>query len=90
MEQTEHTAGAFDIRVIIAGLIGTYGVVLVALGLFATSAEDLTRADGLNINLWAGAGMVAVAVLFVAWARWRPIVVAEDSETADEPPPSGR
>jgi len=74
------TAGAFDIRMIIAMLIGLYGVVLVITGLVATSDADLDKADGININLWAGLGMTAVAALFLVWARLRPIVV----ETPDE------
>ncbi len=79
-----HKAGAFDIRTFIAALIGTYGVVLVAMGLFATSDEDLAKADGWNVNLWAGLGMVVAALLFQAWAMWRPVVVPE-GEPDDEP-----
>lgn len=74
------TAGAFDIRIIIAMLIGLYGVVLVITGLVATSDADLDKADGVNINLWGGLGMVAVAALFLVWARLRPIVVEEPHE----------
>jgi drug/metabolite transporter (DMT)-like permease len=77
-------AGAFDIRNFIAMLIGIYGVVLVLLGIFDTSAEDLERAGGLNINLWAGAGMAVVAAAFAAWARMRPVVVPAET---DEPEP---
>jgi drug/metabolite transporter (DMT)-like permease len=74
------TAGAFDIRIIIAMLIGLYGVVLVVTGLVATSDADLEKADGININLWGGLGMAAVAALFLAWARLRPIVVEDPPE----------
>lgn len=77
------TAGAFDIRIIIAMLIGLYGVVLVITGLVATSDADLEKADGININLWGGLGMTAVAALFLAWARLRPIVV-EDPHKGEE------
>lgn len=79
----KHTAGAFDIRVIIAGLIGAYGVILTLLGLLDTSEDELTKSGGLNINLWAGIGMLVVAAAFVAWARWRPIVVPDEPETTD-------
>ncbi|MCW2748408.1 MAG: hypothetical protein JWP10_1550 [Nocardioidaceae bacterium] len=68
--------GLFDIRFVIAGLIGLYGVIITLLGLFNASDEELARGDGLNINLWAGLGMIAVALAFAAWARWRPLVVA--------------
>lgn len=72
-----HQAGTFDIRMFIAMLIGLYGVVLVVMGLLGTPEEQLDRADGLNINLWAGLGMVVTAVLFVLWARLRPVVVPD-------------
>jgi len=78
--QSAHKAGAFDIRTFIALLIGIYGLVLVGMGLFSTSETDLAKADGININLWAGIGMVVVAALFQAWAMWRPTVVPDDDE----------
>ncbi|MCI2422097.1 hypothetical protein MOQ72_32160 [Saccharopolyspora sp. K220] len=76
------TAGAFDIRVVIALLFAIYGVVLTIAGFVQPSAE-VDKAAGVNINLWAGLGMIVFAVVFVAWARLRPIVVPED-EPAEE------
>ena len=81
----KHTAGAFDIRTIIAGLIGTYGIILTLLGLFRATEEELAKGDGLNINLWAGIGMIVVAVAFLLWVRLRPIIVPE--ETGPPAPP---
>jgi hypothetical protein len=78
--EAPHRAGAFDIRTFIALLIGVYGLVLVLAGLVGTSETELDRADGLNINLIAGIGMVVVAVAFLAWARMRPVVVPEHVE----------
>lgn len=77
-------AGAFDIRTFIAMLIGTYGIVLVVMGLFSTSDEDLAKAGGLNVNLWAGLGMVIVAAAFQAWAMWRPVVVPLESDSQEK------
>ena len=77
-------AGAFDIRTFIAALIGTYGIVLVVMGLFSTSDEDLAKAGGINVNLWAGLGMVIVAAAFQAWAMWRPVVVPAESESPEK------
>ncbi|GAB3829296.1 hypothetical protein [Kribbella italica] len=75
-------AGAFDIRVVIAALIGLYGVLLTVLGIIADPAE-VDKADGLNINLWGGIAMLVFAAVFVLWSRLRPIVVpAEPSETS--------
>lgn len=82
MATGQHTVGLFDIRFIIGGLIGLYGVILTLLGLFNASDEELARGDGLNINLWAGLGMLVVGILFVAWARLRPVIVPDDSESS--------
>ena len=70
-----HTAGAFDVRNVIAGLIGLYGLVLVVVGLVDRSEEALAKAGGVNANLWAGIAMVVVAAGFALWSRLRPIVV---------------
>lgn len=74
---TKHTAGAFDVRTLIGGLLGIYGVILVLLGTFRATEEELARGDGLNINLWAGLGMLVVAAAFLAWVKWRPLVVED-------------
>lgn len=71
-------AGAFDIRVVIAALIGVYGLVLTILGIIADPAE-VDKADGLNINLWGGIAMLVFAAVFVLWSRLRPIVVPAES-----------
>ncbi len=82
--ETAHKAGAFDIRTFIAMLIGIYGIVLVVMGLFSTSDEDLAKAGGFNVNLWAGLGMVVAASLFQAWAMWRPVIVLENPDAAEQ------
>jgi hypothetical protein len=77
-----HKAGAFDIRVFIASLIGIYGVVLVICGIIGPSEAELDKSGGVNINLYAGLGMTVVAALFLLWARLRPVVVPTQT-TAD-------
>ena len=72
------TVGLFDIRFIIGGLIGLYGVILTLLGIFNASDKELAKGDGLNINLWAGLGMLAAGVAFMVWARLRPVIVPDD------------
>ena len=84
-DRSAHRAGALDIRVVIAMLLGVYGVVLVLMALFATSARDLDRAGGLDVNLWAGLGMLVVAAVLVGWARLRPVVVPDRPEEAEQP-----
>ncbi|MCA0146496.1 hypothetical protein [Blastococcus sp. LR1] len=68
-------AGAFDVRNVIAELIGLYGVVLVVVGLLDDSAEAMAKTGGVNANLWAGIGMLVVAVAFALWSWLRPTVV---------------
>jgi hypothetical protein len=87
-----HKAGAFDVRNVIAGLIGFYGLVLVLVAIFGDTDTDKT--GGVNANLWAGLAMVVFAVAFAAWSRLRPIVVdpragggaGEDIAGGDRPP----
>lgn len=78
--EVKKRAGLFDIRIVIAGLMGLYGVILVLLGLFNATDEELARGDGLNINLWGGIGMLVVSAAFIAWARLRPIVVPVETD----------
>jgi hypothetical protein len=81
-----HKAGAFDIRNFIAALIGAYGVILVIYGIIGSSATQLKKSDNININLWAGIGMLVVSAFFVIWARMRPVVVPDHIEEDDRPP----
>lgn len=83
--EEKRRAGLFDIRFIIAALIGIYGAILVVVGFF-TSEEQKSKADGMNINLYAGIGMLVVAALFMLWTRLRPIVVPADPEDASDGP----
>jgi hypothetical protein len=82
--QTGRTAGAFDIRLIIAVLFFVYGVVLTIMGSVATSATTLAKSAGFNINLWSGVGMLIFAVLFALWVRLRPIIVPAESAGSEE------
>jgi hypothetical protein len=74
---TKHAAGAFDVRNVIAALIGFYGVVLVVMGLVDNSPEALKKAGGVNANLWVGIALIVFALVFVLWSRLRPIVVEQ-------------
>ncbi|MET7281630.1 hypothetical protein ABZS29_25565 [Kribbella sp. NPDC005582] len=82
MADKKKKAGAFDIRVVIAALIGLYGVILTILGIIGKQAE-IDKAAGININLWGGIGMLVFAGLFVLWARVRPIAVPVDKPSAE-------
>jgi hypothetical protein len=71
----KQVAGAFDVRNVIAALIGFYGIVLLAVALFGDDQSDKT--GGVDANLWAGLGMLAFAIAFVLWSWLRPVVVEE-------------
>lgn len=76
MARTQQTAGAFDIRNVIGGLIGLYGLILTLMGIFGDEETDKT--GGVNANLWAGLVMLAFGIVFLVWARMRPVVVETD------------
>jgi hypothetical protein len=84
---TETRTSAFDIRLIIAVLTGVYGIVLTVLGLFVTSADEIDKSAGVNINLWTGLALIVVTLLFVVWVRLRPlrIPVHHDEEDTSTP-----
>jgi|SRR4051794_15816517 hypothetical protein len=71
----KHTAGAYDVRTVIAGLIGLYGVVLTIMGLVSNNADDRAKTGDWNANLWSGIVMIIVAVAFALWLVLRPVVV---------------
>ena len=77
-----HTAGVFDIRTIIGMLLATYGVILTATGLLGDPAYD--RTGGVNANLWAGLALLVAGVVFLAWAKLRPVIVDERELAADK------
>jgi hypothetical protein len=64
-------ANRFDIRRLIGGVFTVYGVILLALGIFGSHATK-NKADGINVNLWVGLGMLVFAGLMVFWALSRP------------------
>ena len=88
-EPRAHKAGAFDIRLIIALLVGVYGVILTVMGIGFTSDQEIAKAAGVNINLWAGIGMLVVSALSVIWAKVRPLVVPAEPETGETAPAAG-
>ncbi|GAB6987136.1 hypothetical protein [Nocardioides pyridinolyticus] len=77
------TAGVYDIRNVIGGLIGLYGVILTVMGIL--DAGDNGTGDA-SANLWAGLAMLAFGVVFIAWARLRPVVVEDEPEAARQDP----
>jgi hypothetical protein len=78
-------ARLFDIRRIIGGLFVVYGVIVTIAGITASDA-DLDKAEGVNINLWTGLGMLALGVFFLVWLKLRPVAPPPpDVVAGDEP-----
>src|SRR4051812_567844 len=84
-ERAAKAARLFDIRRLIGGLFLIYGVILTVLGLGESDASIAKSAD-INVNLYAGIGMLIMSACFIAWALWRPL--GEDEE-ASEPAGGG-
>ncbi len=101
-EQPHPTAGRgaallarlFDIRIIVAALMGIYGIVLIiggaapgVLGIESHKPSDANRVDleaGTTANLWVGLILAAVAAVFVAWALLRPLPVREPDASGSD------
>jgi hypothetical protein len=71
-DRAERAANLFDLRRIIGGVFVGWGVLLIILGLFDSQAE-IDKAAGVNINLYAGIGMLIAGALFLVWAFTRPL-----------------
>jgi hypothetical protein len=65
-------ANLFDLRRIIGGLFTVWGVLLIILGATDSQAE-IDKAAGININLFAGIGMLIFGVGMLLWAFTRPL-----------------
>ena len=75
----KRTSGVLDIRNIIGFLLTIYGVILLLLGLFAStepaSPEAPAGGGDVNANLWAGLALLVVGLGFIVWWRLKPVVV---------------
>ena len=78
-----------DIRRIIAGLLGVYGVILLVAGIVG-STESKNKAAGVNINLWAGIVLLLMATFFLVWALTRPLSEEMDEAAAEARGEAGR
>jgi ABC-type branched-subunit amino acid transport system permease subunit len=75
-------ARLFDVRRIIGGLFVVYGLLVGAIGVF-DSQEQIDKAQGVNINLWAGLAMFVLGALFLLWQWLRPAEVPSGGESAE-------
>ncbi|MER5909310.1 hypothetical protein ABT124_02110 [Streptomyces sp. NPDC001982] len=82
LEQKSATAARiFDLRRIIGGLFVLYGIIVTITGITDSQAA-IDKAQGVNINLWTGIGMLLLGIFFLAWLWLRPTPVPVPSEGA--------
>ena len=74
------TAGAFDIRNVIGILLGIFGIILTIAGIVSFTPDEAERTGGIDANLWTGIGLIVAAILFLVWAKIRPIRIVEDTD----------
>ncbi|WP_067824322.1 hypothetical protein [Nocardia inohanensis] len=69
----------FDIRTIVGGLLACYGLILIIVALSYDSTVQHMKTGGIDINLWAGIGMLIAGLVFFTWVRLRPVREAEEA-----------
>ncbi|MET7609824.1 hypothetical protein [Streptomyces seoulensis] len=79
-------ARIFDLRRIIGGLFVLYGVIVTITGITDSQAA-IDKAEGVNINLWTGIGMLILGVFFLAWLKLRPTPPPLPAEDAGDEEP---
>jgi hypothetical protein len=85
--EATHSAASklFDLRYLIGGLFTVYWLMLTIAGFF-TSDADITKAAGININLWLGIFMLLIGIFFLIWARLSPQKPPEPNLTGTDRP----
>jgi hypothetical protein len=83
--QTKSATAAriFDLRRIIGGLFVIYGVIVMIAG-FTASDAAIDKAEGVNINLWTGLGMLLLGLFFLVWLKLRPAAPVRVDVPSDE------
>ncbi|GLX54233.1 hypothetical protein Shyhy01_71820 [Streptomyces hygroscopicus subsp. hygroscopicus] len=72
-------ARIFDLRRIIGGLFVVYGVIVTITGI-TDSRSAIDKAQGVNINLWTGIGMLALGAFFLVWLKLRPTAPPQERQ----------
>ncbi len=73
----------FDLRTVIGVLFAIYGVVCLIWGLVSFTDADRARTGGINLNLWAGIGMLLISAFFIGWVLLRPLQPTPEAAEPD-------
>ncbi|MGW3244312.1 hypothetical protein [Streptomyces sp. NPDC001070] len=84
-QKSASAARLFDVRRVIGGLFVVYGLIVTIAGITASDAA-IAKAEGININLWAGIGMLVLGLLFLLWMKLSP---PPPLPPAEDPPERG-
>jgi hypothetical protein len=76
---TDKAARPFDIRIVIGGLFVFYGLVVGIAGIVDGEAAK-QKAGGIDINVWAGLGMLLLGSFFLVWMRLNPLPAAPPAD----------
>jgi bacteriorhodopsin len=79
---TMRQARMLDLRTYICGLFLIFGGVVTFLGI-SPPPDQLQRAAGININLWAGLAMLALALVMGSWALVVPPELPDQGEPTE-------
>jgi hypothetical protein len=69
-----------DIRIPVGAIFAIYGVMLVIYGLLSGDLEARHMINGLQVNVWAGSGMLVFGVVMLLLARRSPTGPRSTSE----------
>ena len=75
-----------DLRSWAAAMFGVFGLMLTVYGACFVTEADLAKAAGINLDLWTGLGMLAVAAGFLAWLMARPPEVEGSTHVVEGAP----
>ena len=69
-----------DIRAVITGALGLIGLYLVVCSVLFNSADEMDKTGGINANLWAGLGLLAIAAGMGPWWWIKPTPSGSEQE----------
>ncbi len=69
-----------DIRAVITGALGLIGLYLVVCSVLFNSADEMDKTGGINANLWAGLGLLAIAASMGLWWWIKPTPSGSEQE----------